>query len=73
MQTDLNIRKGAGTRYGRVRRKNLSKSMRKKCYNKKYAVLKPGKKVKCTKVKNGWIKISGGWICTGEGGSVYVR
>ena len=73
VRTQLNIRKGAGTKNARVLRKNLSKGMKKKCVKGKYAVLKKGQKVKCLKVKGSWIKISGGWICCREGGSVYVK
>jgi hypothetical protein len=70
---DLNMRKGPGTSYGKVKRSSLSKSMKKKTYNLKYAVLKPGKKVKCTKVSGNWIKVSGGWICCKMGNEVYVK
>lgn len=73
IQTELNIRKGPGTNYARVKRSSLSKSMKKKTASGKYAVLKPGVKVKCTKVKNGWIKISGGWICCYMDGEIYVK
>ncbi|MDE7422316.1 MAG: glycoside hydrolase family protein [Lachnospiraceae bacterium] len=41
----LNVRKGAGTNYGKVK------------------VLKHKQKVTITKTKNGWGKISDGWIC----------
>ena len=71
--TELNIRKGAGTNYGRVLRSSLSDAMKKKTFSGTYAVLKPGQKVKCLEVKSGWIKISGGWICTGQSGEVYVK
>ncbi|MBQ9272707.1 MAG: hypothetical protein IJ227_03175 [Mogibacterium sp.] len=73
IQTALNIRKGHGTNYGRVKRSSLSKSMKKKVYSGKYAVLKPGKKVTCKKVSGNWIKISGGWICCKSGSEVYVK
>lgn len=73
IQTALNIRKGPGTKYAKVKRKKLSKSMKKKTYKGKYAVLKTGKKVKCKKVKGDWIKISGGWICVRSGDETYVR
>ena len=39
----------------------------------KYAVLKPGVKVKCLKVSGSWMKISGGWICCREGSDIYVK
>ena len=71
--TELNIRKGAGTNYDRVLRSSLSANMKKKTFSGTYAVLKPGQKVKCLAVKNGWIQISGGWICTGQSGEVYVK
>ena len=73
VQTSLNIRKGPGTNYKKVKRSKLSKSMKKKCYSGKYAVLKKGKKVKCKKVSGNWMKVSGGWICCGEGSSLYVK
>ncbi len=73
VQTELNIRKGPGTNYAKVKRSSLSKTMKKKTASGKYAVLKSGVKVKCKKVKNGWIKISGGWICCHEDGEIYVK
>ena len=74
VQDYLNIRKGAGTNYSKVLRKNLSRSMKKKtATGNKYAVLKPGSKVKCLKVSGDWIKISGGWICCRQGDEVYVK
>ena len=73
VRTALNIRKGPGTNYGRVKRKKLSSGMKKKCSSGTYAVLKKGKKVKCTGVSGNWMKISGGWICCREGSSVYVK
>ena len=73
VQDYLNIRKGPGTSYAKVKRSNLSKSMKKKTKAGKYAVLKPGSKVKCTKVSGDWIKISGGWICCRSGDEVYVK
>jgi hypothetical protein len=39
----------------------------------KYAVLKPGVKVKCLKVSGNWMKISGGWICCKENDEIYVK
>lgn len=71
--TELNMRKGAGTKYGRVLRSSLSSEMKNKTFNYTYAVLKPGQKVKCLEVKSGWIRISGGWICTGQNGEMYVK
>ncbi len=73
VQDYLNMRKGAGTKYKRVRRSKLSKSMKKKCKSGRYAVLKPGAKVKCKKVSGNWIKISGGWICCRMGDEIYVK
>lgn len=70
---DLNMRKGPGTGYAKVKRSSLSKDMKKKTYSLKYAVLRPGKKVKCKKVSGNWIKVSGGWICCKMGGEVYVK
>ena len=72
VNTSLNIRKSAGTQYAKVKRSKLSKSMKKKTYSGKYAVLKPGSRVKCKKVSGNWIKISGGWICCKSGDEVYV-
>ena len=73
VQTALNMRKGAGTEYAQVKRSSLNATMKKKTYSGTYAVLKEGAKVKCKKVKGDWMKISGGWICCGEGGEAYVR
>lgn len=83
VQTELNIRKGAGTGYARVKRSKLSKAARKVTYSGTYAVLKRGTKVKVKEVKGSWIKInvkSGGkwrnakgWVCTGAGGEAYVK
>ena len=71
--TELNIRKGAGTKYARVKRSSLSSAMKKKTLSGTYAVLKPGVKVKCKKVSGNWIKISGGWICCKSGDEIYVE
>jgi hypothetical protein len=74
VQDYLNIRKGHGTKYAKVLRKKLSKTMQKKTASgNKYAVLKPGAKVKCLKVSGNWIKISGGWICCRSGDEIYVK
>ena len=74
VQDYLNIRKGAGTKYKKVLRKKLSKAMKKKTVSgKKYAILKPGAKVKCLKVKGDWIKVKGGWICVRSGSEIYVK
>ena len=83
-QDNLNVRTGAGTNKGLVKRSKLSKAARKVCYNDKYAVLKPGTQVKVLKVSGNWIKVKvkvgskwktlkGGWICTGMDGEVYVK
>lgn len=73
VQDYMNMRKGPGTKYAKVKRKNLSSSMKKKVKSGTYAVLKPGVKVKCTKVSGNWIKISGGWVCGYSGGETYVK
>ena len=74
VQDYLNIRKGAGTKYSRVLRSSLSKSMKSKtATGNKYAVLKPGSKVTCNQVSGNWIKISGGWICCRSGDEIYVK
>ena len=73
VQTELNIRKGPGTNYAKVKRSSLSKAMKKKTFSGKNAVLKSGVKVKCKKVKGGWIKISGGWICGYLDDEIYVK
>jgi len=72
IKTALNIRKGPGTNYAKVKRSKLTAKMKKKTYEGTYAVLKEGAKVKCKKVKGDWIKISGGWICCYEGSEIYV-
>ena len=74
VQDYLNIRKGAGTKYAKVKRSKLTAAMKKKTVSGNvYAVLKPGQKVKCLKVSGNWIKISGGWICCRSGDDVYVK
>lgn len=74
VQDYLNIRKGAGTKYDRVLRNDLSDTMKAKTADgNKYAVLKPGVKVKCLKVSGNWMKISGGWICCKENDEIYVK
>ena len=83
VQTYLNVRKGAGTKYARVKRTKLSKKARKVTTSGKYAVLKPGTKVKVKKVKGNWVKISvkssgkwrnaKGWVCCQSAGEVYVK
>lgn len=74
IQDYLNIRKGAGTNYDRVLRDDLSDTMKKKTDSgNKYAVLKPGSKVKCLKISGNWMKISGGWICCRENDEIYVK
>ena len=83
VQTGLNIRKGAGTKYARIKRSKLSKKARAVTYKGTYAVLKPGTKVKVKEVKGNWIKISvksngkwrngKGWVCCQSAGEVYVR
>ena len=70
---ELKMRKGPGTKYAQVKRSSLSKSMKKKTFKVKYAVIRPGKKVKCKKVSGDWIKVSGGWICCKMGNEVYVK
>ena len=68
------MRKGAGTKYNKVLRSKLSKTMKKKTASgNKYAILKPGEKVKCLKVSGDWMKISGGWICCRMEDEVYVK
>ena len=74
VQDYLNMRKGAGTKYNKVLRSKLSKTMKKKTASgNKYAILKPGEKVKCLKVSGDWMKISGGWICCRMEDEVYVK
>lgn len=73
VQTDLNIRSGPGTQYDKVDRSKLSKTMQKKTYSVKKAVLKPGERVKCKKVQGDWMKIAGGWICIRIGNEIYIK
>ena len=74
VQDYLNMRKGAGTNYDRVLRDDLSDSMKKKTADgNKYAVLKPGVKVKCLKISGSWMKVSGGWICCRQDDETYVK
>ena len=73
VMTKLNIRKGPGIEYARVKRSKLSNGMKKKVYKRKYAVLKKGKKIKCKEVRGNWMRIPGGWVCAYEGNSIYVK
>ena len=74
VQDYLNIRKGAGTSYDKVKRSSLSDTMKAKTVSgNTYAVLKPGEKIKCLKVSGSWMKISGGWVCCREGSDIYVK
>ena len=74
VQDYLNMRKGAGTKYNRVLRNDLSDTMKKKTADgNKYAVLKPGEKVKCLKISGNWMKVSGGWICCKQEDEIYVK
>jgi len=70
---DMNIRKGPGTNYTRVKRSSLTAAMKNKTMEGTYAVLKPNVTVKCKKVSGNWIKISGGWVCGYFGDEVYVK
>ena len=83
-QDFLNVRKGAGTGYAKIKYSALSANAKKACTNEGgYAVLKKNIKVKALSVSGDWIKVSvkvnnkwvklGGWICTGQDGEFYVK
>ena len=73
LQCAMNVRKGPGTKYGKVKRSSLSKSAKKCSYAGKYAVFKKGTVVTCKKVSGNWMKVPSGWICIKEGNSVYIK
>ena len=84
VQTELNVRKGAGTGYAKVKRSKLSKAARKVTVSGiSTAVLKRGTKVKVKQVKGNWIKVNvktggkwksaKGWICCKAAGEIYVK
>lgn len=71
---DMNVRKGPGTSYAKVRRNSLSSTLKKQSYPGTTAVLKSGTKVKALEVKNNWIRIAKGqWVCGKLDGEVYVK
>lgn len=75
-QTELNVRKGAGTNYAKVGYSGLSASAKANDKDKDGAIDK-GTKVTCKAIKkvgnNVWMKIPSGWIAAYYNGKVYVK
>lgn len=63
----LYVRKGPGTKYKKVKRKNLTADGKKHAKKGKYAKLKKGTEVTCLKVKGNWMKIPSGWVSCKKG------
>lgn len=74
---NMNVRTGAGTKYARKKRKELTPDGKKHAKNTIYAVLKAGTTVTLAEVKTAdkevWGKIPSGWICLYKDGKQYVK
>ncbi len=77
LQTDLNVRTGAGTAYSQKKRKELTADGKKHSRLGIYAVLKAGTVVTVQQIKNAgndiWLKIPSGWIAGYYRGNLYVK
>lgn len=77
LTTNVKVRKGAGTNYGQLLRKNLTANAKANAKSGTYAVLKTGTRftVKAIKTVNGniWAKIPSGWICVYYNGKKYAK
>ena len=76
VRSSLNVRKGAGTKYGLVGYNNLTNDAKKHAIRGTSALLN-GTKVTCKEVKtNGnetWLRIPSGWICAKSGNNIYCK
>ena len=73
LQTNLKVRTGPGTNYKQKKRSELTKDGQEHALSGTYAVLKKGTKVTCKEVKSTWMKTPSGWLCTKQGGTVYIK
>ena len=75
-QIELNVRKGAGTNYTKVRYSRLTAKVKANDKDKDGAIDK-GTKVTCKAIKkvgnNIWMKIPSGWIAAYYNGKIYVK
>ena len=75
-QIELNVRKGAGTNYTKVRYSRLAAKVKANDKDKDGAIDK-GTKVTCKAIKkvgnNIWMKIPSGWIAAYYNGKIYVK
>lgn len=80
LQVNLNVRKGAGTKFDIKRYKELTPDGKKHALNKKanaYAILVKGTRVTCLEIikenNNIWFKIPSGFICANFNGKEYIK
>lgn len=77
LQTNLNVRNGAGTNYKNKKYSELTSDGRKHALNQVNAVLKRGTKVTCKRViqKNSevWLQIPSGYVCAIYNERVYIK
>ena len=77
LQTNLNVRTGAGTNYAQKKKSQLTADGQKNALNQTYAVLKKGTKVTVLEKKtvggNIWLRIPSGWIAGYYKGELYVK
>lgn len=77
LQTNLNVRVGAGTNYRNKKYSELTKDGRKHALNQSNAVLKRGTKITCKKIiiksNEIWLEIPSGFICAKYGDKIYVK
>ena len=77
LQTDLKVRKGAGTKYAQKLLTELTTDGRRNAKSGKYAVLKKGTKVTAQKVikegNNIWLQIPSGYIAAYYNKNIYVK
>ena len=76
LQVELNVRKGPGTKYGKLKYSDLSSADKKKDKDKDGALDK-GSRVKCKAVKKSgkdyWIQCSSGWLAAQYNGKTYIK
>ena len=73
LQANLKVRTGPGTSYKQKKRSELTKDGQSNAKSGTYAVLKSGTKVTCKEVKGEWMRTPSGWLCTKQGGIVYIK
>lgn len=76
-QVELNVRKGAGTKYAQKKRSELTADGKKHAKLRMYATLLKGTKATVQEVKKVgsdiWVRIPSGWIAVYYGGKVYAK